>query len=428
MTAIARVRARIARHRYPAAALATCLVFGIMELTTSWAAGAGRAGTGTPLGRLAYQCASLFTPAASLLRAGSDRQVLAFQLFMGGQLLLVLAFSCLLWWRIVPGRGRSGAFDKVLPGALLVTALALGSLAFCVVMAAALAALLPPRRALAWLAALTLLGLCIDGWLLLDGAGSSNDAAIRAMFTVLALDRCMPLLGAAFAWLARREWQARTGLATANAQLRATQSLLADTVRSAERLRIARDLHDAVGHHLTALKLHLDLATRQCASGPPAALATAHELTHSLLAEVRGVVSAERQEARVNLRAALELLCTGIPHPAIRLQVDSAVEDCPPATAHALLSCVQEAITNTVRHAGAALLTIDIYCDGHSVEVRIADDGRGARGAPEGNGLSGMRERLTELGGTLAAGDGVRPGARRGYALQCTLPLAGARA
>lgn len=424
MTATAHTRILPARHRYRAAALAACLVFGVMELAAPWAAGAERVDLNTPLGRLALWCASQFTPAASLLRAGSDRRELAFQLFMGAETLLVTVFAGLLWWCIQPGRARSSARDIVRPGALLAVVLALGSLAFGVVVAAALAALLPPRRALAWLAALFVLGLGIDGWLLLDGGRRLDDASLHAIFTMLVLERGLLLLGAALAWLVRQERQARTGLAAANAQLRATQSLLADTVRSSERLRIARDLHDAVGHHLTALKLHLDLATRQCAGSPPAALATANDLTQSLLAQVRGVVSAERHEARVNLRQALELLCAGIPHPAIRLDVGEGVDACPPAAAHALLSCVQEAITNTVRHAGANLLTIEVRCDGDGVVARIADDGRGARGAPEGNGLAGMRERLAELGGTLA----VAGAARYGYALECALPLAGARA
>ncbi|MBA5690433.1 sensor histidine kinase [Rugamonas apoptosis] len=432
MTASARTRTRtsvrIAHHRYPVAALAACLVFGVVELLAPWAAGAERADLHGPLGQLAYWCAGLFSPAASPLRAGSDRQQLAFQLFMAGEASLVLVFIGLLWWRIRPGLMRSAVLDGVLLGALFATSLALNSLAFQVMVATALAALLPPRRALVWLAGLFALGLAIEGWALFDNGLRLNDGSLRAVVAMLAFEHSLLMLGAGLAWLVRQERQARAELAAVNAQLRATQSLLADTVRSSERMRIARDLHDAVGHHLTALMLHLDLATRQSAGQPPAALATANELTRSLLAEVRSVVSAERQDGRVNLRQALELLCAGIPNPTIRLAVGHGVEACPPAMAHALLSCVQEAITNTVRHAGAMSLTIDIHCDADGVTARIADDGRGAGGAAEGNGLSGMRERLAELGGTLVVGRGGRPSRPPGYALEFSLPFAGAGA
>lgn len=428
MTATAIPRARFGRNRYSAAALAACLVFGILELAAPLAAGVGRTEMNTVLGRLAYWWASMSTPAASLLRAGSDRRELAFQLLLVEEVVLAAAFIGLLWWRIRPQRARSDTHNQLLMAALFCVTLALGSLAFSVAMATALAALLPLRRALAALAALLVLGLGIDLWLLIDGGQHVNDYGISAVFAMLSFERSLLLLGAALAWLVRQERRARTGLAAANAQLRATQSLLADTVRSSERLRIARDLHDAVGHHLTALKLHLDLATRQAAGQPLPALAVANELTHSLLAEVRSVVSAERQDARVDLRQALQLLCAGIPFPAIRLEVDEGVAACPPAAAHTLLSCVQEAITNTVRHAGASLLVIDIRCDGDGIAVHIADDGHGARGAPEGNGLSGMRERLLQLGGSLQAGGAARKHAGPGYVLEIALPFNGARA
>ncbi|WP_161630652.1 sensor histidine kinase [Pseudoduganella violaceinigra] len=423
MTAIASNRARITRNRYPAAALVCCLVFGILELTAPWAAGPERAEMNNLVARAAYSVASLSTPPTSLLRAGTERQELAFHFFMVAQAALVSLFIGLLWWRIRPGLGRSAKLNSCLLGVQFCIVLVMGSIAFSLAMATALAALLPMRRALVWLAALFVLGLAIEMWLLTHGRQRLNDADVGAGFFILTFERTLLILGAALAWLVKQERQTRIGLAAANAQLRATQSLLADTVRSSERLRIARDLHDAVGHHLTALKLHLDLATRQSASQPLPALVTANELTHTLLAEVRSVVSAERQEARVNLRHALELLCAGIPSPSIQLSMGDGVADCPPATAHTLLSCVQEAITNTVRHAGANQLTIDVQCDSKGFAARIADDGRGARGAPEGNGLSGMRERLSELGGMLVAGSGAQ-----GFALEISVPSTGARA
>jgi signal transduction histidine kinase len=424
-----------ATHRYTIAALAACLIFGLLELNAPWVAGPARAELHHPAGVLARWLASQFTPPPSALRAGSDRQALAHALFIGAQALLVVTFTGLLWWRIRPGLVRSHRLDTVLACGLLVTAVAIDSLAFHVVLATTLAALLPLRRAWRWLAAMLVLGVGVDIWMLATVRAGMNDSYLLAVLGTLTFERIILLLGAAIAWLARQEQAGRVRLAASHAQLRATQSLLADTVRTSERMRIARDLHDAVGHHLTALNLHLDLAMRQSEGRQPGALVTARELGQSLLAEVRSVVSAKREEQGVNLRQALELLCAGIPSPAIDLAVDRRIDACPPAAAHTLLYCVQEAITNTVRHAGASRLAIDIRTSGHGVAAHISDDGRGGGAAPEGNGLSGMRERLAAQGGTLRVGNGGdepggaaggQPARLRGYWLAVSLPLTGA--
>jgi len=436
-----------ASSRYPAAALVASVTLALLELAPPWAAGPHRAELHNAVGHLARHLASLFTPAPSLLRAGSDRARMAYDLFLCGEALLMAAFICLLWWRIRPALKRAPAGGQWLPaGALLaiqlLIAVALDSLAFHLIFAMQLAALLPLRRALALLAVQLLLGIVMDAWVLTNARMYLTDTGIATSLAILTSERCVLLLGFALAYMVRQEQQGRVRLAASNAQLRATQSLLGDTVRASERMRIARDLHDAVGHHLTALNLHLDLALRQSANQPssqstgqPAtALGTARELSQSLLAEVRGVVSAERQESGIKVRQALQLLCAGIPSPAIELTMDGRVDDCPPAAAHTLLCCVQEALTNAVRHARATLLTIDIQADSHGLLARIADNGHGSGGAPEGNGLAGMRERLAEHGGVLRTAcrsDGGSAGAdsgRHGYCLEFSLPLAGARA
>ncbi|GAB2868974.1 hypothetical protein GCM10027277_42600 [Pseudoduganella ginsengisoli] len=407
-------------NRYPAAAKAACLLFGFLELYTPWAAGPEHADMRHPAGLLARWLAGMVTPAASLVRAGSDQQALAYWLFLGAQCVLVAAFIGLLCWRIRPGHARSHRLGTALMGGQMAIAVALDSLAFHFVLAAELTALLPLRRAAWWVSALFTLGAGVDVAMLAAVRDHMGDSRLLAILAALTFERCIVLLGVAFAWLARQEYAGRVRLAASNAQLRATQSLLADTVRTSERMRIARDLHDAVGHHLTALNLHLDLAMRQSEGRHPGALGTAAELGRSLLAEVRSVVSAERAEHGVNVRQALELLCTGIPSPSIVLTVDHRIDSCPPAAAHTLLCCVQEAITNAVRHAGAATLSIAIQRSGNGVAACIEDDGRGSSGAPEGNGLTGMRERLAAQGGSLKIGS-----PRRGYALELSLPFAG---
>ncbi|MFL6658489.1 MAG: sensor histidine kinase, partial [Massilia sp.] len=225
-------------------------------------------------------------------------------------------------------------------------------------------------------------------------------------------------------YMAASEKRGRIALDAANAELRATQLLLVDTVRTSERMRIARDLHDIVGHHLTALNLHLDLALRQQGSAAPPALETARSLSQSLLSQVRTVVGAERDARHIALREALGALCDGIPAPRIALTVEDGLEIESAALAHALFCCVQEAISNVVRHAGASALSIALAREGEGIALRIADDGRGDGGAPEGNGLRGMRERLAALGGSVRAAN-VAP---RGYALQIDVPWAGGMA
>ena len=177
-----------------------------------------------------------------------------------------------------------------------------------------------------------------------------------------------------------------------------------------------------MGHHLTALNLHLELALRQTEGKAGKSLQTSRQLADDLLESVRTLVGAERRDQPVNLREALQRLCSGIPAPEIVLNVDEGLEIDPPPAAHALFCCVQEAITNTVRHAGASVMTIDIRRVDDRVVVAISDNGRGSLGSAEGNGLRGMRERLAQQGGGLNAGN--LPG--RGFGLDMWLAPAGA--
>lgn len=405
-------------RRYAVAALAAGCVCGASELATRWLRGSGGDNLHNPAGLAATQVAARFTPAPSLLTAGSERTELAHLLFMGAQGLLVAAFLVLMV-RTVLRPQRTPALTATLLALQVGLGVVLDSLVFSLLATVQLAALLPLARGLRWLGVQFVLGVALDVFLLLHRNVQLPDGDIEAMLAVMTFERCMLPLAFSLVWLVRKDRAARMQLAQAHAQLQATQALLGETVRASERMRIARDLHDSIGHHLTALNLHLDLALRQSAPAAPASLQTSRELAQGLLAEVRGVVGAARQERGVGVEAALRLLCAGIPAPAIALTIDERVGACSPATAHALFRCVQEAITNAVRHADASRLTIDIAHDGTQILVDIADDGRGGA-APEGNGLAGMRERVTEQGGTLriesAPGQGLR--------LSMTLPAA----
>jgi signal transduction histidine kinase len=217
--------------------------------------------------------------------------------------------------------------------------------------------------------------------------------------------------------LSVREAAAKGELAQVHAELLATQDLLADSTRTAERLRIARELHDALGHHLSALSLQLELARNVVDGRAKEPVAQAHAMTKTLLAELRSVVSSMREDAGLDLAGALHTLVAGIPHPRVHLHVarDLQVEA---ALAHTIFRCVQEALTNAVRHAGAENVYLTIEAKGDTVALTVRDDGRGASEVQAGHGLSGLRERIEGVGGKVEIE--ARQGA--GLTLRALLP------
>lgn len=188
-------------------------------------------------------------------------------------------------------------------------------------------------------------------------------------------------------------------LTEAHVELRATGALLAESSRSAERLRIARDLHDVLGHQLTALALELEVAGHK--SAPPAAdhVRRSRDIAKHLLNDVRATVADLRHEES-DLHTTLEQVVDGIPSPHVHLHVGTDVQ-VDERQRTALVRCVQEIVTNTIRHAtGATALWIDISCDESGGTVLTArDNGWGTPDLRIGNGLRGLRERVEELGG-----------------------------
>ena len=392
-----------------------CLLFGGLEVAAYLANGVQRADLNTPMGALLSAVVEQFTPAPSAVRAGSDRRALAYQLVVGWQVLLTLSFTALLWLgaRLRPGP-RANA---LLALQMCLGVLGVSSLLF--VQSAQLAVMLPLRRGLQWIAVQSLMLAATFTYMALFRTVQMGDTQLGALAIHLLMGMGFTGIVFAAARVALAERAMRLQLGAANASLLATQAMLADTVRSGERMRIARDLHDAVGHHLTALNLHLDLALRQAGAGASESLQTSRELSRSLLSEVRSVVGSERSEQRIELGAAIATLCAGIPAPAIRLRIDVKLDIASPALAHTLFFCVQEALTNAVRHSGASEVTIDLWADGGAVLLNVGDNGNGARDGAEGNGMRGMRERVAEQAGTLQAG--TRPGG--GFEIAISVPM-----
>jgi len=209
------------------------------------------------------------------------------------------------------------------------------------------------------------------------------------------------LFAYAASMLALNQVKARDELRRVNSELRATQSLLAENTRIAERVRIARELHDLIGHHLTALSLNLEVASHTAEGKSKEHVDRAGSIARLLLSDVREVVSDMRQDDRVDLREAIRELASGVPEPAIHLDIPDQLSLTDPKRAQILLRCAQEVITNAVRHAQASNLWIRLTADEEGLRLEARDDGRGAADLLPGNGLSGMRERIKELGGRL---------------------------
>ena len=239
------------------------------------------------------------------------------------------------------------------------------------------------------------------------------------------LVQCALYLGfSGFAYItslvARQQADSRDELRRLNSELRATRTLLTESSRIAERMRISRDLHDLIGHHLTALSLNLEVASHLVGGTAQEHVRQAQSVAKLLLSDVREVVSQLRENDSIDLTEALKTLTEGVPGLEIHLELPPRFSVDDPLRAQVLLRCAQEIITNTVRHAGARNLWLRCErTDTNELAIHARDDGRGAGDMRQGNGLTGMRERLAQVGGRL----NIVTARDEGFALDAWLPL-----
>lgn len=214
-------------------------------------------------------------------------------------------------------------------------------------------------------------------------------------------------------------------LAERNVQLRTTQALLEHASREAERMRIARDLHDMLGHHLTVLSINLELAelsldtpegstvqkSADRSAEPDAslthltstreALERARCAQRRLMADVRGAVEVLRIR-QPGLVVFAEELQRSVP----QLKVHVTLPETPPVHLERveaiLMRFMQESLTNTLRHAQAQHLWLEICTVPGGVRVHAHDDGRIHRSFKLGVGLTGLQERFEHAGGSLS--------------------------
>ena len=202
-------------------------------------------------------------------------------------------------------------------------------------------------------------------------------------------------------WYAVTAERTRDALAAINAELLGTRSLLDASVRDSERLRISRELHDVAGHKLTALKLNLKALQRHPDFSDSQELQIAADLSDELLQDIRAVVQQLRLHDAPPLRDALQALAAPFPQLTLALELPDSGKHLSIPEAEAILRCVQEALTNAIKHADAKHLHVRLTRTDTLWNLRIHDDGKVTPRAHQGNGLNGMRERIESLGGQL---------------------------
>ncbi len=198
---------------------------------------------------------------------------------------------------------------------------------------------------------------------------------------------------------------------------------------SEERLRIARELHDVLGHHLSLISVQAGVGLHLMDEQPEqarTALLAIKQASAEALREVRsvlGVLRAEDEQAPRAPAPSLANLRTLADDTGARTVIEGEPRDLPAELDRAAYRIAQEALTNVRRHAGpAASATVTIGYAADQLTLRVSDDGRGGVAADDGNGIAGMRARAAALGGTLTAG----PGPAGGFQVEARLPLGSA--
>lgn len=186
-----------------------------------------------------------------------------------------------------------------------------------------------------------------------------------------------------------------------NRQLVSTQSLLNEASKQSERVRIARNIHDLLGHHLTALTINLQVAARISEGEAQQRVKQCHALAKLLLSDVREAVSEIRQKSNLALVDALHELIANVPQLQIDLDFRQGITISDVEVAQVILRAVQESITNTLKHSNGSRLAIKVAKQGDWIRLDMQDNGSSAPAFTEGNGLTGMRERISQLGGQL---------------------------
>jgi len=213
--------------------------------------------------------------------------------------------------------------------------------------------------------------------------------------------------------------------------VRARSEAQADRARRAaseEQLRMAQDLHDGVGHGLAVIAMQAGVALHVLDRDPAAARAaleavrdTSREALDALRAELSWLAGEPAPRTPRRVLSDLGQLVARVQAAGLDVHLDTdASRPLPAELDNAAYSIAQEALTNVLRHAGATRVVLRIDQPDDTLVVTVIDDGRGGEVHDEGMGLTGMRERVAALGGTLTVG----PLENGGFEVRATLPVA----
>ncbi|MFG1639781.1 sensor histidine kinase [Amycolatopsis sp. NPDC049252] len=200
----------------------------------------------------------------------------------------------------------------------------------------------------------------------------------------------------------------------------AAERTKAAEARADERLRIARELHDALGHHLALINVQAGAALhRRDPEQAEEALGAIKDASKTALQELRATLGMLRRTGAPALSRVAELAeSAGASGLTVRTEIDGVARDLPPDVEHAAFRVVQEALTNVAKHAAAETVVVRLGYGETELSVQVDDDGRGGS-APAGNGIRGMTERARALGGEVTAA----PRESGGFRVRARLPV-----
>jgi two-component system sensor histidine kinase DesK len=186
-----------------------------------------------------------------------------------------------------------------------------------------------------------------------------------------------------------------------NAELQRAQEEVAHLARVAERERIARDLHDLLGHTLSAIVVKAALGAKLARRDQQRAeqeMKEVEEIARGALAEVRTAVQGYRT---TGLRGELQRARALLENAGLEVTVEYGVDEMGRREEEVLVMVLKEAVTNVLRHSSARHCSLTVRREGRGIGMLVGDDGVGA-GEEEGNGIAGMRARIAEVGGRFA--------------------------
>ncbi len=228
------------------------------------------------------------------------------------------------------------------------------------------------------------------------------DSQVFSAFVNVIITFVLQIFGFSAIETIKREADAKEELAAINQELLATRFMLKASSQKQERLRISRDLHDVIGHQLTALSLNLDVASHKVSEEFKPLLQDNLALSKTLLTNVRHVVKAMREQEQFDLISSLKKLIEQLPH--CQLRVDSFPEINSLRLKQQLMFCLQEGVSNALRHGKADQFTVLADKKANNLVINLTDNGAVSTVKHKtnfGSGLTGMRERLIDFNGKV---------------------------